>query len=636
MMRRQSVTIVGGGLAGLSAAMKLSELGCKVNLVSVVPVKRSHSVCAQGGINSVSDALGEDDSAELHAYDSIKGGDFLADQPPVYEMCYNGPYILKMLDKIGVPFNRTPSGQIDRRRFGGTLYNRTAFSGASTGQQLLYSLDEQVRRAEVKGLVQKYETHEFMRLITNKNGIACGIVIMDIYTLDLLVLKSDAVIFATGGNGILFGKSTNSIYNTGAAVARLYVQSGAYLANPEFIQVHPTAIPGKDKCRLMSESARGEGGRVWVPGNSLKKIKNPADGELIQCGVTGEKWYFLEAFYPGYGNLVARDVASRAILTVIEAGLGVDGKDQVYLDVSELDEKTQNKLGAILEIYEKFTGEDPRKVPMRIFPAVHYTMGGLWIDWPAIDAPDRLERYRQMTNIPGVFAAGECEFQYHGANRLGANSLLSCIFGGLVAGGECEAYMKTLPENFGIMDSEVYEEAQAKELAFKQDLFSRNGEENVHILHEELAQVMIEKVTVRRSNPGLQQALEKIYEIRERYKNITLSDKGAYVNQSYVFANQFRYMIENAIAITKAALLRDESRGAHAKEGFNERDDKNWLKTTVVKYQKDGDPIITYNSVDTRYFEPVERDYTKAVKKQVKMENVPPFIPIVTSRDYAR
>ncbi len=635
MTKKRTVTVVGGGLAGLSATMKFAELGYKVNLVSVVPVKRSHSVCAQGGINSVSDMMGEDDSPELHAYDTIKGGDFLADQPPVYEMCYNAPYILKMLDHIGVPFNRTPSGHLDRRRFGGTLYNRTAFSGASTGQQLLYSLDEQVRRAEVKGLVQKYETHEFMRLVTNQDGAACGIVMMDIFTLDLMVLKSDAVVFATGGNGILFGKSTNSMHNTGAAAARLYVQSGALLGNPEFIQVHPTAIPGRDKYRLMSESARGEGGRVWTWGNASKKIKNPADGQLIQCGMTGEKWYFLEAFYPGYGNLVARDVASRAILTVTEAGLGIDGKDQVYLDVTHLDEKTQDKLGAILEIYEKYTGEDPRKVPMRIFPAVHYTMGGLWIDWPAF-GEDRTARYRHMTNIKGVFAAGECEFQYHGANRLGANSLLACIFGGLTTGAECDAYMQTLPADFTQSELGSYEEAQAKELAFKQELFSRQGDENVHVLHDELSKILIDKVTVRRSNAGLQEALDKIYQIRDRYKNITLGDKGNYVNQTYIFANQFRYMLENAIALTTAALKRDESRGAHSKEGFGERDDENWLKTTVVRYQKDGEPLITYNSVDTRYFKPVKRDYTKAVKKQVEMENPPSFVPIVTSRDYAR
>ncbi|MBM3201371.1 MAG: succinate dehydrogenase flavoprotein subunit [Chlamydiae bacterium] len=635
-MARQTVTVVGGGLAGLSATMKLAELGCKVNLVSVVPVKRSHSVCAQGGINSVSDMTGEDDSIELHAYDTIRGGDFLADQPPVYEMCYNAPYILKMLDHIGVPFNRTASGNLDRRRFGGTLYNRTAFCGASTGQQLLYGLDEQVRRAEAKGLVQKYENHEFMRVVQNQDGEACGIVMMDIYTLDLTVLKSDAVIFATGGNGIIFGKSTNSMHNTGAAAARLFVQSGALLANSEFIQVHPTAIPGKDKYRLMSESARGEGGRVWVWGNSAKRMKNPADGELITCGVTGEKWFFLEAFYPGYGNLVARDVASRAILAVTDAGLGVDGKDQVYLDVTHLEPKTQDKLEAILDIYQKYTGEDPRIVPMKIFPAVHYTMGGLYIDWPAYDAEDRLSRFRQMTNIKGVFAAGECEYQYHGANRLGANSLLSCIYGGLVAGAECERYMQSLGKDVLSGSDGAFEEAQAKELAFKQDLFSRGGEENVHLLHEELGKVMIDKVTVRRSNSGLDEALQKLYQIRERYKHIGLSDKGNYVNQTYIFANQFKYIIENAIAIAKAARCRDESRGAHAKEGFEDRDDENWLKTSIIRYQKDLDPHISYNSVDTRYFKPVKRDYTKAVKKKIQVENPPAYVPIVTSRDYGR
>lgn len=636
MKSAKTITVVGGGLAGLAATMKLVEKGNKVNLVSVVPVKRSHSVCAQGGINSKSHNMGEGDSVEAHAYDTIKGGDFLGDQPPIFEMCYNAPHIIMTLEKIGVPFNRTPMGTLDRRRFGGTLYLRTTFTGASTGQQLLYALDEQVRRAEVKGLVQKFENHEFMRLVTNEDGVACGIVMMDIHTLDLMVLKSDAVIFATGGNGVMFKKSTNSMHNTGGAVGRLFVQSGVQVANPEFIQVHPTAIPGMDKCRLISESVRGEGGRAWVYGNSQRQIQHPDTGETVVCGRTGEKWYFLEELYPGYGNLVSRDVASRAILTVTEAGMGVDGKDQVYLDVTHLDASTRHKLEAVLDIYRKFTGEDPNTVPMRIFPAVHYSMGGVWVDWPAQDDSDRAARYRQMTNIPGAFAAGECEFQYHGANRLGANSLLSCIYGGLVAGSEVDAYIHSLPEGFAHSDTGMYEEAQAKELAFKQDLFSRNGSENIFVLHDELSKILVEKATVRRSNQGLDEAMNKLKELRERYNNISIEQKSSYVNQGYIFANQFRYMLEYAISLIKGARLRDESRGAHSKEGFPERDDENWLKTTIATYSKEGEPVITYNDVDTRHFTPVLRDYRKAVKHTPEAKNVPNNVGIATSRDYAR
>ena len=260
---KKKVIVVGGGLAGLSAAMKLAENGCHVHIVSVTKVKRSHSVCAQGGINAAVNTMGEDDSPTIHAYDTIKGGDFLANQPPVLEMCFCAPEIIYMLDRFGCPFNRTSEGNLDFRRFGGTLYNRTAFCGASTGQQLLYSLDEQVRRYEVKGLVEKCENHEFMRLVIDEQGIARGIVLMDLFNLKLGVLKADAVVIATGGLGVMFKKSTNSTFCTGAANGRLYRQGMKY-ANGEFIQVHPTAIPGTDKMRLMSESARGEGGRIWV------------------------------------------------------------------------------------------------------------------------------------------------------------------------------------------------------------------------------------------------------------------------------------------------------------------------------------------------------------------------------------
>jgi succinate dehydrogenase / fumarate reductase flavoprotein subunit len=343
----KKVIVIGGGLAGLSAAMKLADLGCSVDLVSLTNVKRSHSVCAQGGINVAINLMGEMDSVDIHTYDTIKGGDFLGDQPPILEMCYNGPAIIRMFDRLGVPFNRRADGHLDFRRFGGTLYKRTAFAGASTGQQLLYALDEQVRRFEVSGKIKKYEHHEFMRVVIDDEGIARGVVIMDLYNSKLSTLEGDGVLLATGGNGVIFKYSTNSTICTGAANARAYMQ-GVKIANPEFIQIHPTAIPGEDKLRLMSESARGEGGRIWVYGDSSKKIEGPT-GEFVSCGQTGEPWYFLEELFPTFGNLVPRDVASRYIIKVVEeAGLGIDGKKQVYLDLTHLDEKALHKLESIL------------------------------------------------------------------------------------------------------------------------------------------------------------------------------------------------------------------------------------------------------------------------------------------------
>ncbi len=623
----KEVIVVGGGLAGLAAAVKLAEKDCHVKLVSVTPVKRSHSVCAQGGINAAMNQMGENDSPIIHAYDTIKGGDFLADQPPILEMCLAAPAIINMMDRFGCPFNRSAEGSLDFRRFGGTLYNRTAFCGASTGQQLLYSLDEQVRRHEAKGRVEKFEGWEFMRLVLDDDGVARGIVVMNLFNLKLEILKADAVVIATGGPGLIFKKSTNSTFCTGAANGRLYMQGMKY-ANGEFIQIHPTAIPGPDKLRLMSESLRGEGGRIWVYGDSSKTIEAP-NGKTIPCGKTGEPWYFLEDMYPAFGNLVPRDIGAREVLRICELGLGVDGGMQVYLDVSHLPEKTLHKLEAVLDIYQKFTGDDPHKVPMQIFPAVHYSMGGGWVDWPAHGDEDRYDRFRQMTNLPGCFNVGESDFQYHGANRLGANSLMSCIFGGLVTGLEVNRYIKGLDKGYKDVSSTCFDGALQTEEDFKQDLMGRNGDENVHALHEELAEWMVKYVTVERNNKDLAITLDKIKEIRERYKNISLDDRSRFANQTYAFANQFKSMLELALVITKGALLRDEFRGAHFKAAFPERDDENWLKTTIATYDAGKDePEITYTSVDMRHLDPVLRDYTKAKKVQPELKNVPDNIPL--------
>lgn len=616
--KKQEVIVVGGGLAGLSCAMKLAELGCHVKLISVTKVKRSHSVCAQGGINAALNMKNEDDDPLIHAYDTIKGGDFLVDQPPVLEMAMAAPGIIRMMDRFGCPFNRTHEGNVDVRRFGGTLYHRTAFCGASTGQQLLYALDEQVRRYEVKGLVEKFEFCEFMRLVIDEDGRARGIVMEDMITMEHKTLKADAVVFATGGPGLIFKYSTNSTFCTGAAMGRLYMQGMEY-ANGEFIQIHPTAIPGQDKLRLISESVRGEGGRVWVYGDSSKTIKTP-EGKEIPCGETGKPWYFLEELYPAFGNLVPRDIGAREVLRVCEMGLGIDGKKQVYLDVTHLPEETIHKLESVLDIYRKFTGEDPRKVPMKIFPAVHYSMGGAWCDWPATGDPDRLDRFRQMTNIEGCFAIGECEFHYHGANRLGANSLVACIYAGLLAGTEVPRYIEQ--KDLGEPSEAPFKEALALEEAFKQDLLSRKGSENVHQLHDEMADTMISYVTVKRDNEDLQKAMEKLKEIRERYQNIQLDDTGTLLNQTYTFANQFRYMLELALVITKGALLRNEFRGSHFKPEFPARDDENWLKHTIATYHPD-EPVITYRDVDLRHLKPILRDYAKAKRVKPKLENIP-------------
>lgn len=569
--------VVGGGLAGLMATLKLTEAGIPVDLFSVVPAKRSHSVCAQGGINAVLDTKGEGDTVWEHIDDTIYGGDFLANQTMVARMCETAPAIVNLFDRMGVMFNRTPEGLLDLRRFGGTQKHRTAFAGATTGQQLLYALDEQVRAQEVAGMVCRYEFWTFVSAILDE-GACKGIVAQDLASMEIRAFPADAVVVATGGCGAIFGKSTNSTINTGYVAAKLYTQ-GALYANGEFIQIHPTAIPGADKNRLMSESARGEGGRVWT-------YKD------------GKPWYFLEEKYPAYGNLVPRDIATREIYDVIyNQHLGVNGENVVYLDVSHIDPAVlDNKLGGILEIYEKFVGDDPRKVPMRIAPSVHYSMGGLWVD---VD---------QSTNIPGLFAAGECDYSQHGANRLGANSLLSAVYAGMAAGPTAAAWIRRTDTKAteGLYDQVV----QAEQAAYEA-IRAMDGSVNPYELYQQMADVMTRNVTVVRYNDKLAETLQTLETLARDYERIGVDDKSTWNNTTTVFVRELKSMIDLAKVITAGALARDESRGSHYKPEFPERDDEAWLRTTLAAYDPalDG-PRLSYEEVDLSLIEPRKRDYT--------------------------
>jgi succinate dehydrogenase / fumarate reductase flavoprotein subunit len=412
---------------------------------------------------------------------------------------------------------------------------------------------------------------------------------MDLRSMEVRTFPADAIIVCTGGNGAIFGKSTNSVVCTGSAQSALY-QQGAFYANGEFIQVHPTAIPGEDKLRLMSESARGEGGRVWVPRDKLDK-------RAAQSIPEGDRWYFLEERYPKYGNLVPRDIATREIFKVVyEDGMGIDGQPMVYLDVSHLPPERLNKLEGILEIYEKFVGDDPRKVPMKIFPGMHYTMGGLWVD------------FNQQTNIPGIYAAGEADYSIHGANRLGANSLLSCIYGGFIAGPQAMAYAKALPAQTGDGGASAELKRQTEKNAA---LLNNKGTENPFKIWRELGETMTKHATIVRYNAGLDEADAKIVELLERYKNVNLSDKSQWANTSFAFTRQLYNMLELARVIVKGARLRDESRGAHYKPDFPNRDDENFLKTTKAAFV-DGAPQISFEEVDIQYIKPRPRVYTSA------------------------
>jgi len=603
-MAAPRIAVVGGGLAGLMAAIKIAEAGVPVDLFSIVPVKRSHSVCAQGGINGAVNVKGENDSPDIHFYDTVKGGDFLANQPLAKGMCYAAPGIIYLLDRMGVMFNRTPEGLLDFRRFGGTLYNRTAFAGATTGQQMLYALDEQVRRHEAAGLVTKYEGWEYVGNVRDDSGRCLGLVALDLRSMKPRAFRADAVMLATGGPGLLFGRSTNSVINSGSAAAAAYLDGVDY-ANGEFIQVHPTAIPGMDKLRLMSESARGEGGRVWVP----KTKGDTRPGKQIP---EAERWYFLEEKYPRFKNLVPRDVASREIFHVTaDLGMGVGGEMAVYLDLSHLSrEMLDRKLGGIMEIYEKFVGDDPRDVPMKIFPAVHYSMGGLWVDYvrTADGFVELGHPKNHMTNVPGLYAIGECDYQYHGANRLGANSLLSCVYGGQIGGPSAVTWARAQKDIAAAAPSAPFEAAEKRWAAHFDALAKREGSENPYVLWEEMGQWMLENVTIVRDNTKLDATDAKLQELQERWKNASVLDSGTWANGPLSFLNQLENMLHLARVVTIGARRRDESRGAHYKPEFPNRDDEKWMKTTVASHSPDG-PRFRYDPVDASLIAPVARKY---------------------------
>lgn len=627
---KKRVIVVGGGLAGLSATIRIAEAGMDVDLFSLVPVKRSHSVCAQGGINACTEPVRQEGFTEWGHFDeTLYGGDFLNHQPPAYEMAHWAPKIIDLMDRMGVPFNRTGEGNLDRRYFGGSLFRRTHFSGASTGQQLLYALDEQTRRYEAAGKVTKYEFWEFLWPVIDSEGACRGIVAQDLRTMTIRAFKADAVVMATGGCGLVFGKSTMSVICTGGAAARCY-QAGAAFGNPEMIQVHPTAIPGEDKCRLMSESARGEGGRLWVPAvkDAAGNWKpHPDAGRDPRKIPDSERWYILEEKYPKYKNLVSRDVATREIFFACRDGFGVAGGRQAYLDITHLPSDTKNKLHAILEIYQKFTGDDPREMPMRIFPAVHYSMGGLWTTYTAekrlsdrhagdpegtITGLKYGDPKNMMTNIPGLYAFGEVNYQYHGATRLGANALLNCIFDGIFNGPGVVNYVNNLKTAAGDLPDSLYEPFVRQETEKVKKLTSSTGTENPYKIHQEMGEWMTDFCTVVRDQAGMAKLRERLKTWKQRYANVSLSDTGMWTNQNLAFTRALGDMIKYADAIVEAAFVRTESRGCHYRPDFPERDDANWHKTTLVKYDAKNDkPLLSYEPIDMSMIPARARNYGK-------------------------
>ncbi|MCS7281301.1 MAG: FAD-binding protein [Desulfobacterota bacterium] len=567
-MIEHEVIIVGGGLAGLRAAVGLCEK-YDVGLISKVYPLRSHSVAAQGGINASlgNHPEGRDDSWEKHMFDTVKGSDYLADQHAVEIMCKDAPRAIYELEHWGCPFSRFPDGSIAQRPFGGAGFPRTCYSADLTGHVLLHTLFE---RAISKRLKVYPEWYVFALV---SDGITChGVIAFDLLTGEIVPCAAKAVLFATGGYGRVYYYSTNALINTGSGIGIAY-RAGVPLKDMEFVQFHPTGLVGTNI--LMTEACRGEGGYL------INRL--------------GER--FMEKYAPIAMELAPRDIVSRSIQTEIEEGRGFDhphGK-YVLLDLRHLGEKKiMERLPGIRSICLDFLGIDPVYEPIPVMPCQHYSMGG-------IDTNEKCE-----TALRNFFAAGECAcVSVHGANRLGGNSLLETVVFGKIASESISEYLcgnEVKPDRGLLLEEKKRLEKKIERLM--------NGEgEKASKIQVELSKTMSEYVGIFRTEEQLKFALTKIMELKERYKNVKVSSRRRAFNYELTGALELEFMLDVAHTIALGAYLRKESRGAHFRRDWEKRDDKNWLKHTVFKFNEDGEPEVSYKDVIITRFEPVERVY---------------------------
>lgn len=605
--RKHTVIVVGTGLAGGSAAATLGELGYKVKAFFFhESPRRAHSIAAQGGINAAKNYQNDGDSIYRLFYDTVKGGDYRAREANVYRLAETSVRIIDQCVAQGVPFAREYGGQLSNRSFGGTQVSRTFYARGQTGQQLLLGAYSSMMRQADAGSVMLFPRREMLDIVI-KNGQCRGIVVRNLETGELESHEADAVVLATGGYSNVYYLSTNAKNCNVTAIWKAY-KKGAGFGNPSFGQIHPTSLPQagehQSKLTLMSESLRNDG-RVWVP-------KNKGDKRSPDQIPESERWYYLEERYPSFGNLVPRDVASRAAKKVCDEGFGVGGTgNAVYLDFKDAIKRLGNKVvsekyGNLFDMYRQITAENPYETPMKIYPAPHYTMGGLWVD------------YNLMTTIPGLFAIGEANFSDHGANRLGASALMQGLADGYfilpytiadyIAGTKISSLSTT---------DDAFKEAQNGAQERIKQLLSVKGKKTPLEFHRQLGRITWNEVGMSRNESGLKKAIQEIKNLREEFwQNVIVPGDPNNLNASLEHANRVADFLELGELMARDALNRKESCGCHFREEYQtpdseaQRDDQNFSHAAVWFNGGEGkEPELVKENLEFEYVKPSQRNY---------------------------
>ncbi len=585
--RKFHILVVGSGLAGASAAASLGELGYQVTMLTFHDSpRRAHSIAAQGGINAAKNYRNDGDSVQRLFYDTVKGGDFRAREANVYRLAQVSVNIIDQCVSQGVPFAREYGGLLDNRSFGGAQVSRTFYARGQTGQQLLLGAYQALARQVHLGNVELHNRTEMLDLVV-KDGRACGVVARHLITGAVKSFSGHAVVLATGGYGNVFYLSTNAMASNVTAAWRAH-KRGALMANPCFTQIHPTCIPASDdfqsKLTLMSESLRNDG-RIWVP-------ESGTDTRSPDQIPESERDYYLERRYPAFGNLVPRDVASRASKREVDEGRGVGPiKNGVYLDFGEAINRLgrhtiEERYGNLFQMYERISGDDPYQVPMRIYPAVHYTMGGLWVD------------YNLMSNVPGLYVLGEANFSDHGANRLGASALMQGLADGyFVLPATINDYLAPLLGSAAVgTDDPAFKEAESHVADQTNRMLSVKGTKSVDHFHRELGKIMWNDCGMARSAESLDNALSAIPALRDQFwTDVKILGDGESFNQSLEKAGRVADFLEFGELLVRDARDREESCGGHfrvehqTEDGEALRDDENFAYAAAWEWKGDGE-----------------------------------------------